>query len=102
MEPIGQVFRRLRESRNLPLRKVAAQLDIDQAVLSKIERGIRTATRDQVKKIARIFGIEEDDLLAQYYSDRIAYEIANESCAQDALKLAEKKVRYLIGTNRRK
>jgi len=39
METIGEKLRQLREQNNLPLRKVAALVDIDTAVLSKMERG---------------------------------------------------------------
>jgi len=38
-ETFGEYIRRLREEMNLPLRKVAAQLDVDTSTLSKIERG---------------------------------------------------------------
>ena len=45
MESLGDIIRKLRESKELPLRTVAAFLDIDQAILSKIERGHRKPTR---------------------------------------------------------
>ena len=37
MESVGQILRAKRESLGLLLRQVAAQLDIDQAILSKID-----------------------------------------------------------------
>jgi len=40
-ETFGEYIRRLREEKKLPLRKVAAQLDIDTSTLSKVERGDR-------------------------------------------------------------
>jgi len=46
----------------LPLRTVAAWLDIDQAILSKIEREQRNASREQVVKLAIYFKVKEDDL----------------------------------------
>ncbi len=36
-ESIGEKLRKLREEKELPLRKVAASLDIDVAILSKME-----------------------------------------------------------------
>ena len=44
-----------------PLRKVAAFLDIDQAILSKIERGQRKISKEQVIKLAE-FLREENEL----------------------------------------
>jgi len=39
MDSLGDTLRKRREDKELPLRIVAAYLDIDQAILSKIERG---------------------------------------------------------------
>lgn len=38
-ETIGDKLRKLREENEMPLRKVAALLDIDVSILSKMERG---------------------------------------------------------------
>lgn len=43
MESLGETIRKRREDKELPLRTVAAYLDIDQAILSKIERVQRNA-----------------------------------------------------------
>jgi cytoskeletal protein RodZ len=42
---IGEKLRELRESKELPLRKVSALLDIDVAILSKMERGERKLSK---------------------------------------------------------
>jgi len=52
MRNLGETIRELREDKELPLRTVAAFLDIDQAILSKIERGQRKPTREQVLTLA--------------------------------------------------
>ena len=44
-ETIGEKLRHIREEKELPLRKVAALLDIDVAILSKMERGERIVRR---------------------------------------------------------
>jgi len=95
MLSIGKQIRKLREDSGLPLRKVAAELDIDQSILSKIERGERKASRDQIIQIAKIFNADEKELLINYLSDKVIYELADESLATDALKVAEKKIKYL-------
>lgn len=94
MDGLGETIRKLREEKGLPLRTVSAYLDIDQAILSKIERGQRNASREQVIKLADFFKVKEDDLLVFWLSDKLVYEVANEEIALKALKVAEEKVKY--------
>jgi len=94
MESLGETIRKRREDKELPLRTVAAYLDIDQAILSKIERGQRNASREQVIKLARFFKIDETDMLVSWLSDKLVYEVANEDVALKALKVAEERVKY--------
>lgn len=95
MLTIGKQIRKLREDSGLPLRKVAASLDIDQSILSKIERGKRKATKKQIIQIAKIFNADKKELLINYFSDKVIYELINEDIAVDVLKVAEKKIKYL-------
>lgn len=94
MENLGETIRKLREDKELPLRTVAAYLDIDQAILSKIERGQRNASREQVIKLAEFFKINETDLVVSWLSDKLVFEVADEQVALKALKVAEEKVKY--------
>ncbi len=95
MESFGNRIKHLRDNKQLPLRTVAAYLDIDQAVLSKIEHGRRKATREQVVQLAKYFNTDEDDLLVSWLSDKLAYEVQDEDLAKQALKAAGEKVDYL-------
>jgi predicted nucleotidyltransferase len=94
MNNLGEILRKLREEKELPLRAVAEYLDIDQAILSKIERGQRQATRTQVVKLAAYFKIKESDLLISWLSDKLVDEVAGEKVALTALRVAEEKVEY--------
>jgi transcriptional regulator with XRE-family HTH domain len=94
-EIIGEKLRQLREENNLPLRKVAALIDIDVAILSKMERGERKLTKEIVLKLAEIYNYNADELLILFLSDRIMYEIQDEALGEKALKVAEKRVKYL-------
>lgn len=95
MMSIGEQIRKLREDQGLPLRKVAAELDIDQSILSKIERGERKASKEQIIQIARIFKADKKELLINYLSDRVLYDLKDEDLAADALKVAEEKIKYM-------
>lgn len=95
MKNFGTITRELREERKLPLRVVSAYLDIDQAILSKIERGQRRAARELVDKLADFFDASKDDLMLAWLSDRIVYEVVEEELAVQALQLAEEKLNYI-------
>lgn len=94
MDNFGDTIRKLREDKELPLRTVAAFLDIDQAILSKIERGHRKPAREQVVKLAQYFKVKESDLLVAWLSDKLVYEVEDEDLALQALQVAEEKVKY--------
>ncbi len=94
MQNIGNLIRTLRLKEGYPLRKVAAFLDIDQAILSKIERGQRKITKEQVVKLANFFNYNEKEMLVTYLSDKIIYEIGVDEYAKEALKVAEEKIDY--------
>lgn len=91
---IGELIREAREKKGLLLRQLAAFLEMDQAILSKIERGERKATREQILKAAPFLGLNKKNLLIQYLSENIAYDLYEEDVANQALKIAEKKVEY--------
>lgn len=95
METIGQILRNKRQNLGLLLRQVSAYVDIDQAILSKIERNERKPTKEMLEKLAEILKLDKDELLIQFISDKIAYEIADEDCASKVLKVAEEKIKYL-------
>ena len=102
MDSLGETIRKLREREELPLRTVAAFLDIDQAILSKIERGQRKATRDQVVKLAVYFKVKENDLLIAWLSDKLIYEVEDEEVALKALQVAEERVKYITKNKAKK
>ncbi|GHT28294.1 transcriptional regulator [Bacteroidia bacterium] len=94
MKNLGETLRELRENKQLPLRTVAAYLDIDPAIMSRIERGQRKASREQVTKLAAYFNVSEDELIIAWLSDKVVYELADEQLGIEALKVAEEKVKY--------
>ena len=100
-ETIGEKLRHIREVKELPLRKVAALLDIDVAILSKMERGERKITKEVVLKLADIYDYNPDELLVSFLSDKILYEIQDEDLGIKALKVAEERAKY-IKANKKK
>ena len=95
MDSLGETIRKLRLEKELTLRTVAAYLDIDQAILRKIERGQRSASRKTVVKLAEYFNVKESDLLVAWLSDKLLNEVGDEDVALRALQVAEEKIGYL-------
>jgi transcriptional regulator with XRE-family HTH domain len=94
VQTTGEIIRQLRGERALPLRKIAALLDIDTSFLSKIERSERKATKDQIHKLEEIFEVKKDYLMIPYLSEKIYYELSEENCANQVLKVAKARVNY--------
>lgn len=90
----GEIIRQLREGKELPLRKIAALLDIDTSFFSKIERNERKATKNQIHKLEEIFEVGKDFLMVPYLSEKIYSELLDEDCANKVLKVAEERVKY--------
>jgi transcriptional regulator with XRE-family HTH domain len=95
METFGEYIRQLRINAGLPIRKIAAQLDIDSSLLGRIERDERQANKEVIASIAKIFNQDEQDLFQRFLSDQIAYKILDEDVDIEVLKVAEQKVEYL-------
>lgn len=95
MKTVGQTLRNKRKELGLLLRHVSAYADIDQAILSKIERNERKPTKEILTKLSEILKLDKEKLLIEFLSDKIAYELVQEDCAQKALKVAEEKIKYL-------
>ena len=100
MKKIGEIIRELREKRSLLLRQVAAEIEIDQALLSKIERNERMPTKEQVRRFAKFFDKDENELLIAFLSDKLVYEVQDEEVALKAMQVAEKKINYIIKNKR--
>jgi transcriptional regulator with XRE-family HTH domain len=86
---LGKRIKELREESQLLQRQLAASLDIDTPMYSKIERGERKAKREQVIKLAKLFGVEEKELIAFWLAGQVYEFVKNESEALHALKIVE-------------
>lgn len=94
-QTFGETLRKLREDDGMPLRKLAALLDIDQSTLSKIERNERKANPDMIDKLSKIFKADKKELHISFVSDKVVYELLDEESSIDILKVAEEKIEYL-------
>jgi HTH-type transcriptional regulator, competence development regulator len=91
---LGSKIRELRKRKGLQLRKAAAVLDVDQSLLSKYERGDRLPNDDFVKRVAKLFLYDEQELMAMLMSDKFLINVTDLSVAGRALKIAEQQIKY--------
>ncbi len=89
MNSLGEKIRTLRESKGILLRQVAAYLEIDTALISKIERGERRLTRDQVIKLSVYYNVSEEILLTFWLSDKVLDTIDKDPFALQGLNKAK-------------
>jgi transcriptional regulator with XRE-family HTH domain len=83
----GKWLRGLRESKELPLRVVAAAAEMDQAHLSKVELGQRLLTAEQASSIAKFFGIDGNEIEARRIVERFRLEHADNPAAEQAINM---------------
>lgn len=100
MKTFGEIIKEKREERNLLLRQVSALTEIDQSIISKFEKGERSPSREQVLKFAEIYDLSQNELIIAWKSDKVAYNLLEENDAEEILKLAESKVKYLKTTKK--
>lgn len=94
MSTTGQRLRELREKAGLTLRKAAMQADIDVAILSKMERGERKLTKELILKLAKMYNENPEKLIIDFLSEKVLYELEGEDFGLEALKVAEKQLKY--------
>jgi len=94
MNSFGDFIRQHRLGQGLSLRVVAAYLEIDQAILSKIECGKRKARRELVIKLAHFYSLDPENLKRLWLSDRILDELAGEPYPEAVLRVAEEALVY--------
>lgn len=71
MHLLPNKLKELRLQSNLRQRQLAAVLEIDSGLYSKIERGERPAKRKQVVALASILNANEKELLTLWLADQI-------------------------------
>ena len=98
MQTFGNLIRIAREKKGLYLRQVSASVDIDQAIISKFERGERKPSKEQVEKFAIFYNIDKNILMTAWLSDNIANSIIEEENAVEVLMIAKQKIEYLKST----
>lgn len=89
MNQFSKYIRILRKQQNIPQREVAAYLKTDTAFISKLEKGERRASREQVLLIAKLFKVTKEELLSLWLGDKVYNVLKDEDVAMEAMQVAE-------------
>ncbi|ARN78479.1 hypothetical protein BST97_11045 [Nonlabens spongiae] len=92
----GQMIRSLRINKGLLLREASSLLNIDVAILSKIENGRRSAPWDLINRIADRYAVEINDLIIAWHVDKISKQLKTEKNATEIIDIL--KVKFQDGT----
>lgn len=94
----GDKIKELREEQGLLQRQLAAFLEIDTPMFSKIERGDRRAKREQVIKLAEYLHQDEKEMLILWLADKLIDTVEDEQerdLFNDAILVAQEKIKTL-------
>jgi transcriptional regulator with XRE-family HTH domain len=94
MQTIGSTFKNIREERDLLLENVTKKTGISKTVLSRIENGRRLPTKEQVNLLCKYYKAEKNEIIVQWLSDRLVYEVQDEYFSLQAMQVAEEKIKY--------
>ena len=89
----GERIRALRIKQKLLLRQVASMLEMDTALLSKIERGDRLIKKEQIKLLSKILKAGSDELTTLWLADQLMDVLKDEKFADEALKKVSKNIK---------
>jgi transcriptional regulator with XRE-family HTH domain len=92
MNSFGETIRNLRLQQNVPLRVVAAVVEIDSTLLSRFELGERFPTDEQIKRFSEYFRLPLEELSAQVIADRIIAAYGNDSVTMKAASIVQERI----------
>ncbi len=89
---LGQYLREFRKNKEQTLHQVSVGTDIDSPLLSKLERGERLPTDEQIKKLAKYYKVAETDLKIKATAERIIKEYGVNDTTYEAVNLVMEQI----------
>ena len=94
MKSLGNILKLAREEKEMILRKVSAEVDIDQSLISKFEKNERKPTKEQLLRLAKFYKLPEQELIINWYSEKIADDLKYIQETSEILRVAEEKINF--------
>ena len=89
----GQKISEKREKQSLLFWQVDAHIEVDTALMSKAERGERNLNGEQVVKLAKLFGVSEEELISLWPCDKIIEAVGNDPIATQGIRKTLTKIK---------
>ena len=89
---LGAFFRNKREENGLLVRQVAAVTEMDQAIISRIENGERLPTKEQLTKLAGLYGLDMNVIYTDWLTERMLRDYGNEPFASESFREANVRI----------
>ena len=94
MKSLGNILKIARKEKEMILRKVSEEVDIDLSLISKFEKNERKPTRKQLVRLAKFYKLSEQELIINWYSEKIANDLKYTQKTTEILRVAEEKINY--------
>lgn len=99
---IGQLLKHKRGSDEQTLHQVAISTNIDSTIISKIERGKRLPTTDQLKGFASHFSLPLNDLHAKLIAEQIVRDYGISKTTYQAVQIVQEEMATYSSNNKKK
>lgn len=89
---LGKYLRELRKEKGQTLHQVSKGTDIDSPLLSKLERGERLPTLDQLKRLSKFYKVSEASLKVKHTAEKILKEYGANDITYLAIQLVNEQL----------
>jgi len=94
MKSVAETLRLSRKTEKLTLQQVSGTVKIDVGILSKIERGIRPISMEQLELLCKLYKLSFVEQKKNLTAEQIVAFVAYDQNANEILQIAEQKLAY--------
>ncbi|MEN9942150.1 MAG: hypothetical protein RLZZ91_151 [Bacteroidota bacterium] len=94
MKSVAETLRQSRKTEKLTLQHVSGAVKIDVGILSKIERGIRPISMEQLELLCKLYKLSFVEQKKNLTAEQIVAFVAYDQNANEILQIAEQKLAY--------
>jgi|688.fasta_scaffold07468_21 predicted nucleotidyltransferase len=94
MKSVAETIRLSRKTEKLTLQQVSGAVKIDVGILSKIERGIRPISMEQLELLCKLYKLRFVEQKKNLTAEQIVAFVAYDQNANEILQIAEQKLAY--------
>jgi hypothetical protein len=94
MKSVAETLRQSRKTEKITLQQVSSAVKIDVGILSKIERGIRPISMEQLELLCKLYKLSFLEQKKNLTAEQIVAFVAYDQNANEILQIAEQKLAY--------